>query len=130
MQSELEKQVLDKVDRLKRGLPSYDRGVIIGLFLSCIPLLPACLIGSLVSGLNLYLLKKNKIETKNAKFIHAGIYIGSFFTFFWITALYRYDPIGIYWELFSIYKQFLIEFIYNIFDMPRVIKSPKEEMNV
>ena len=72
----LEKEVIQLLHTLKSNLSYHDRGVILGLIFSCIPLFPISLFGLLISLLNLYLFKKNKLELGELKLIKLAILIG------------------------------------------------------
>jgi hypothetical protein len=75
-QSVLEEEVLRKLTEWKTTISVHDRGVILGIFLSCFPLFPVALAGLIISLLNYWLWKRGRLDIFELTAIRKGIFLG------------------------------------------------------
>ena len=90
MKSAIEISIIDFVYKLRKFVRTKDRAVVIGFFLACIPIFPACLVGLLISFLNRILIRKNKIHQSEQKLVNYGLIIGFLFTISWLLLFYQF----------------------------------------
>lgn len=73
--SAIEKELFDAALNLKSWINSHDRGVIIGVLMACIPLLPVTTLGLILCVFNKILLNQGKLNLYEAQLIKNGIII-------------------------------------------------------
>ena len=73
MQSALEREILDFLGRLKYRVSQCDRGVVLGLLLSIVPIPPAPFIGLLISVVNAYFLRSGRLDKSASVAVNVGL---------------------------------------------------------
>jgi hypothetical protein len=71
--SAIEKEVYDKLIRLRYTLKSHDRGVLFGLLLSICPVFPVPIFGFIISIVNYNLCKSGKLNFSNGRLIKLAV---------------------------------------------------------
>jgi hypothetical protein len=74
--SALEKELISFLYNFRSWLRSHDRGVLIGVVISCIPIPPITLVGLLVGCANHYFQKNGKLGVYENRIIKIGLVIG------------------------------------------------------
>lgn len=74
-QSALESFVLGKMQSLRHGITRHDRGVLLGLMLSLVPIFPAPLFGLAIALFNRRFVRQGSISNDETTMIHVSIYI-------------------------------------------------------
>lgn len=74
-QSAIEREILAFTINLRLWIKGHDRGVLIGLLMACIPIIPVTTMGLLLCIFNKYLIKKSKLDIKENKIVIIGICI-------------------------------------------------------
>lgn len=72
--SALEIELVNALHNFRSWLGQHDRGVLLGVTLSCIPLPPVAVIGFLVGCANYYLVKREKLQISEARLIGIGLF--------------------------------------------------------
>lgn len=75
--SAIERELQNGFIRLRGFFKSHDRGVVLGLIFSCIPLPPLALIGFFISLLNLWIWKNHKLNYDEIKIIRPALMIAA-----------------------------------------------------
>jgi len=76
MQSELERQVFQRIVFWRMSLRAHDRAVLLGFFLSLFPLFPVAMFGLVIGLLNRRLHRAGKIDVSEGGFIRRGLILG------------------------------------------------------
>jgi hypothetical protein len=116
-QSALERAAYEILKSVRINVGTTDRAVLLGLILACIPIFPACLVGTIICILNFLLIKKKKLSLTEEKFVKIGSLIGVCNTFLWIFFLYQFGnlmfwPIEFWQEILGVISLL----IYDIFN--------------
>lgn len=72
-ESAIEKELRGWLVSFRFELSGHDRGVLLGLVLSCVPMQPMCGLGLLISLWNLKLWRNRKLELHEGKLIHVAV---------------------------------------------------------
>ena len=73
--SAIELEILSMIKRFKSWRNGHDRGVVLGLMLSCIPFPPISILGLLVGLFNLLLIQNAKLSSFEKQLVWTGIAI-------------------------------------------------------
>lgn len=87
MQSKLEIFFLGKVQALKDSIQNRDRAVVIAALLSFTPIFPACMIGAVISIVNLYLVKMGSLKRSELRLSLFSLAAGMVYTILWVVML-------------------------------------------
>lgn len=87
MQSKLEFFFLKKVQAFKNNIQQHDRAVIVAAVLSFTPIFPACMIGAVISIVNLYLVKIGTLKYFELKLSLFSLAAGIIYTVIWVVIL-------------------------------------------
>ena len=87
MQSKLESFFLNKVQIFKNNIQHRDRAVVIAAVLSFTPIFPACMIGAVISIINLYLVKIGTLKRSELRLSLFSLVAGIIYTAIWVAIL-------------------------------------------
>jgi len=110
-QSKLEREALDLIGNWRGHLRNSDRAVVIGFLLSITPIFPACFVGFLISLLNYFLIRSDKLDVTNRKIVIFAVISGAIFTIFWFAVFFVVDPVSSMTEFMTSIFDFATELI-------------------
>ncbi len=135
-QSAIEKELLTFLLNFRYWLRSHDRGVIIGVIMGFVPIVPITTIGLLLCLVNLYLLKSHRLDANESRLIKIGLFISTTNLILgFLLALYLFKSFStVHWlEVFEMLKNnlnHLANSIKSLFNSNSVINnSPINQTN-
>ena len=129
-QSAIEKEFLNAIKCLRSWIRGHDRGVIIGLMMSIIPIPPITVAGLILGFANLVLLKAGKLDPCERKVIRNGIVIGVLICALGIfLSFYLYDfTAAFHWrDFFGFIKENILD-SFNYIKQQFNLSDPPEQV--
>lgn len=125
MRSGLEHYAAKKIDAFWASIRNRDRAVLLGASLSVVPMFPACFFGVMLSLVNLFLIRKNITNQREAGLVKVSLAIGVLNSLIW---LYLFIVLG---EFFGFFFGSIIDGILaplGDFDANPIDRPPSENV--